>query len=78
MEAVPCFNAKPAIASFTRPDRRTHFCSAAGGPVARGEVLDLIRRLEVVDVALDGCGPVRLSRAVTSSLEELTGQRAAR
>ena len=27
---------------------RTHFCRAAGGPYARREVLDLIRRLEVV------------------------------
>ena len=28
---------------------RTHFCAAAGGPYARREVLDLIRRLEEVD-----------------------------
>ncbi|HST31128.1 MAG TPA: YkgJ family cysteine cluster protein, partial [Chthoniobacterales bacterium] len=33
---------------------RTHFCTAAGGPVARREVLDLIRRLEKVDVDLGG------------------------
>ena len=31
---------------------RTHFCRAAGGPYARRDVLDLIRRLEAVDVAL--------------------------
>ncbi len=31
---------------------RTHFCPAAGGPYARRDVLDLIRRLEAVDAAL--------------------------
>ena len=31
---------------------RTHFCRAAGGPYARRDVLDLIRRLEAVDTAL--------------------------
>lgn len=31
---------------------RTHFCRAAGGPYARRDVLDLIRRLEDVDAAL--------------------------
>ncbi len=31
---------------------RTHFCRAAGGPYSRREVLDLIRRLEVVDATL--------------------------
>ena len=31
---------------------RTHFCPAAGGPFARRDVLDLIRRLEAVDAAL--------------------------
>ena len=31
---------------------RTHFCAAAGGPYARREVIDLIRRLETVDVTL--------------------------
>src|SRR3982751_1150644 len=36
---------------------RTHFCSAAGGPFSRREVLDLIRRLENVDLALKGYGP---------------------
>jgi Fe-S-cluster containining protein len=57
---------------------RTHFCSAAGGPLARGEVIDLIRRLEAVDVALNGSGPVRLGRAVATALDELTGLRASR
>ena len=31
---------------------RTHFCRAAGGPYARRDVLDLIRRLEAVDESL--------------------------
>jgi Fe-S-cluster containining protein len=57
---------------------RTHFCSAAGGPFARHEVIDLIRRLEDVDLALKGCGPVPLPRAVAGALEELAGQRVAR
>jgi Fe-S-cluster containining protein len=35
---------------------RTHFCAAAGGPYARRDVLDLIRRLEEVDQALGGDG----------------------
>ena len=40
---------------------RTHFCRAAGGPYARREVLDLIRRLEAVDESLgqhDGPKPL--------------------
>ena len=57
---------------------RTHFCSAAGGAFARREVIDLIRRLEDVDVALNGCGPVPLPRAVADSLEELREQNAVR
>ena len=36
---------------------RTHFCAAAGGPMARREVVDLIRRLETVDAQLGGDGP---------------------
>src|ERR1700744_4900481 len=36
---------------------RTHFCAAAGGPYARGEVVDLIRRLEAADRHLGGDGP---------------------
>ena len=50
---------------------RTHFCSAAGGPLARQEVIDLIRRLEHVDVALNGSGPRILQNAVADALEEL-------
>ena len=50
---------------------RTHFCAAAGGPYARREVIDLIRRLEAVDAALDGSGPRLLQNAVSDALEEL-------
>jgi Fe-S-cluster containining protein len=50
---------------------RTHFCAAAGGPVARREVLDLIRRLEDVDLALSGNGPQTLQNAVAGALEEI-------
>ena len=50
---------------------RTHFCAAAGGPYARGEVLDLIRRLEVVDARLGGSGPRALPNAVRDELRML-------
>jgi uncharacterized protein len=50
---------------------RTHFCAAAGGPVARRDVLDLIRRLEDVDLALNGNGPRPLQSAVANALEEM-------
>ena len=50
---------------------RTHFCSAAGGPIARRDVLDLIRRLEEVDVDLGGNGPRILQKAVADALSEL-------
>ena len=50
---------------------RTHFCAAAGGPIARREVLDLIRRLEDVDLALNGNGPGPLQNAVANALEEM-------
>jgi Fe-S-cluster containining protein len=50
---------------------RTHFCAAAGGPVARREVIDLIRRLEKIDVELGGNGPRILQSAVADALEEL-------
>ena len=50
---------------------RTHFFAAAGGPIARREVLDLIRRLEDVDLALNGNGPRPLQNAVAEVLEEI-------
>jgi Fe-S-cluster containining protein len=49
---------------------RTHFCAAAGGPFARRDVIDLIRRLEQVDLELAGNGPRTLPRAVAEALEE--------
>ena len=50
---------------------RTHFCAAAGGPYARRDVLDLIRRLESVDADLGGSGPRKLPAAVAEALDEL-------
>ena len=48
---------------------RTHFCRAAGGPAARRDVLDLIRRLEVVDAALGVAdGPKPLPAALAAVL----------
>lgn len=43
---------------------RTHFCAAAGGAYTRREVLDLIRRLEVIDEQLGGDGPHPLPTAL--------------
>ena len=50
---------------------RTHFCAAAGGPLARREVLDLIRRLDDVDLVLNGNGPRPLQNAVADVLEDM-------
>ncbi len=50
---------------------RTHFCRAAGGPYARGEVVDLIRRLEKVDATLGGDGARALPGAVAAALDEM-------
>lgn len=50
---------------------RTHFCAAAGGPYARREVIDLIRRLEAVDVQIGGSGPRLLQNAIVGALNEL-------
>jgi uncharacterized protein len=47
---------------------RTHFCAGAGGPYARREVIDLIRRLETVDESLGGSGPRQLQNAVGDAL----------
>ena len=50
---------------------RTHFCTAAGGRVSRREVLDLIRRLEKIDIDLGGNGPQTLQNAVTDALNQI-------
>lgn len=50
---------------------RTHFCAAAGGPYARSEVIDLIRRLEGVDAILGGDGVHKIEEAVRNALEEM-------
>jgi Fe-S-cluster containining protein len=50
---------------------RTHFCAAAGGPMARREVVDLIHRLEAIDAHLGGDGPRQLSAAVAAALADL-------
>ena len=50
---------------------RTHFCAAAGGPVTRREVVDLIRRLERIDLELNGNGARTFESAVTDALEQL-------
>jgi Fe-S-cluster containining protein len=50
---------------------RTHFCAAAGGPYSRRDVIDLIRRLEGVDVALGGSGPRLFQNAVEAALRAL-------
>lgn len=46
---------------------RTHFCSAAGGPYARKDVIELIRRLEAIDHRLGGAGALPLQTAVEHS-----------
>ncbi|MEG0143185.1 MAG: YkgJ family cysteine cluster protein [Akkermansia sp.] len=43
---------------------RTHFCIQAGGALPRREVVDLIGRLEDIDVKIGGCGPVKLPDAL--------------
>lgn len=47
---------------------RTHFCAPAGGPYARHEVIDLIRRLEDIDTQLGGDGPRALPGAIDHTL----------
>lgn len=51
---------------------RTHFCAAAGGPMARTEVLDLIRRLETIDEQLGGNGPHKLPAALATTWRNFT------
>ncbi len=50
---------------------RTHFCAAAGGPMARRDVVDLIHRLESIDAQLGGDGPRKLPGAVAAALRDL-------
>ncbi len=50
---------------------RTHFCAAAGGPRARAEVIDLIRRLETIDTQLEGNGPRAFPAALRDELRRL-------
>jgi Fe-S-cluster containining protein len=47
---------------------RTHFCAAAGGPYARHEVLDLIRRLEAISAPLGGDGPRPIASAISARM----------
>ncbi len=55
---------------------RTHYCEAAGGPLARREVVDLIRRLEAVDEALLAGGAQSLGVALREALAHgSTGRR---
>jgi Fe-S-cluster containining protein len=49
---------------------RTHFCDAAGGPAKRGEVRDLIQRLEAIDHQLGGKGVMKLETAVDAVLHD--------
>ena len=57
---------------------RTHFCRAAGGPYARRDVLDLIRRLERIDGELGGTGARPLAAAVSQELRSIDPGRKAR
>lgn len=50
---------------------RTHFCTAAGGALARKDVLDFIHRLEEIDEDLGGDGPRPISAALEYALEDL-------
>lgn len=54
---------------------RTHFCEAAGGVRDRSELIDLIRRLEVIDEALGGEGPRSLQKAVEDVWNLVPGRR---
>lgn len=50
---------------------RTHFCRAAGGPLERSSVIDLIRRLETLDAAMGGTGDHPLQEAVAVELDAM-------
>ena len=49
---------------------RTHFCAAAGGSYPRAHVLDLIRRLEEIDILIGGDGSHPLPAALYEALGE--------
>jgi Fe-S-cluster containining protein len=49
---------------------RTHFCAAAGGTYPRKDVIDLIRKLEALDVKLGGNGARELPGALREILRE--------
>jgi Fe-S-cluster containining protein len=53
---------------------RTHFCAAAGGPLPRQSLEDLIRRLAEIDVALGGDGVRALPVALDDALAGLSGK----
>ncbi len=53
---------------------RTHFCGAAGGPYPRRQVLDLIRRLEAVDLQLGGDGAQALPVAMQLAMQRAGGR----
>jgi len=69
--ACPMLDAKGRCMIYaSRPfGCRTHFCRAAGGPMERRAVVDLIRRLEAVDAKLGGEGPRLIADAVETALE---------
>ena len=69
-------NGKCRIYSHRPFGCRTHFCQPAGGPYERKAVLDLIRRLEVVDAKLGGDGPRPLPAAIEEALESMPGNSA--
>lgn len=50
---------------------RTHFCAAAGGPWARRDVADLIRRLEDISIELGRADARPIGPAVEECLAEL-------
>jgi len=64
---------------------RTHFCDGAGGPYARRDLVDLIQRLEAIDLKLEKGkqrggrhghhGPTALPQAVGEALNEESGTR---
>lgn len=49
---------------------RTHFCRAAGGPVPRRDLIDLIRKLEEIDALCGGDGPHALETALRAALAQ--------